>query len=249
MRVCIVNLFVGLAVVAFTLHSETASAQITISGFSSDGGNFVTSSDISSMFSSQGSGLPSNTSRLLQTPQIVKELGLQDNQIEAIKSLAKAMNKQISEVIQNVEFGDGDSGEIIREAQRKIRERGQEKLEEVLTPRQLERLNQIKIQSSIKSRGAMALMTGMLDEEIRLTDKQKTLLKTVNAKKSKELEEEIKRLKQKYFDATIDEVLNEKQASKLKGLMGESYEIKPLDFRGMFSQRRNSKDAEKAEEK
>ena len=182
-----------------------------------------------------GSQLPNNSAQLLHMPQIAEELGLDEEQSSTINDLSKAMRQQVSEVMKNIDFGEGDAGKIMQEAQRNIRERAEEKLEEVLTPQQLDRLKQIKVQASLKSRGALALLTGDLSDYIRLTDKQQNTLRQVHAAKQAELREEIRKLRERYLEETVEKVLDSKQQKKFKELVGEVYKVKPRNVQPAFA--------------
>jgi len=178
--------------------------------------------------------LPNDTAAMLRMPQIKSELGLQDDQIEAIGRLSKAMQEQMSGVFKNIDFAGIDSQKIMAEAQRAIRQQTEEKLEELLTPPQLRRLKELKAQSSLKSQGALAVTKGELGDAIRLSDKQTTRLKKLHARKQAELESEISALREAYREETLKEVLTPVQKKELQKLAGEGYEIKKRDFRSMF---------------
>ena len=182
-----------------------------------------------------GKQLPNDTAQMLRLPQIKEELGLDDDQTQAIGKLSKAMSEQMSAVFRNVDFGTGDASKIMREAQRAIREKTEEKLEEVLTPRQLTRLKQIKVQSAFKRKGATALLSGELSDTIHLSDKQKGHLKTLHASKRVELEREIAALREKYRKETLAEVLTKSQLSELEKLSGEPYNVKTPNMHSLFA--------------
>lgn len=181
-------------------------------------------------FGGGGAQLPTDMSRLLRLPQIKEELRLQSDQLEAISKLSNVMRREMSSVFRNVDFSEGDTNGIVQEAQRAIRIKTEEKLEEVLTPPQLKRLKQIKIQNALTA-GATSLLKGELEAEIALSDKQKTHLKDLDEKKQAELNQEIKALREKYREETLSAVLTDSQMRKLKKISGEAYEIKRPDFR------------------
>jgi hypothetical protein len=183
---------------------------------------------------SRGHRLPSDTIQMLRLPQIADELGLRDEQKDAIGKLAQEMQKQIQEVFRSTDFSGADMGRIMQEAQRAIRRQSAEKLEELLLPDQLTRLKQIRVQASLKNQGARALLSGELADAIRLSDKQKTQLQQVHAKKQEELQAEIEALQAKYRQDTLNEVLTKSQLRDLQKLAGEQYEIQRPDYQSIY---------------
>ena len=216
--------------------------QIIVSTLSGDGSG-ASFSSAAPILSSRGFGgrvtLPNDTMQLLRLPQIVNELRLDDEQQETIGKLSRVIHEQLRGVFRATDFS-GDMRKIMQEAQREIRQKTEEKLEEVLLPQQLKRFKQIKIQMVLKNQGAPALMTGVLAEEIHLSDKQRKELMELHAKKQAELEKEIEALRERFRQETIREVLTSDQMKKVESLTGDDYQVKRPDYRAMYSRMRST---------
>jgi hypothetical protein len=192
------------------------------------------------------SRLPDDTIQMLRLPQIREELGLHDDQVETIGRLSTEMQKQIRDVFRSADFTSGDVSQIMREAQSTIRIKTEEKLEEILLPQQLTRLKQIRVQILLQKHGPRALLSGMLADEVRLSDKQKDELIQVHNKNTQELEREIAKLRDEYMKKTLDTVLNDSQMDTIEKLSGKEYESKPVDYRAMYQRNASKNEEEKA---
>ncbi len=247
------SLLLTACLVFWVAKTPTVDAQIVINSMHAvplEGGG-GTAPMISPVFSTVGMGgggnrLPNDTIQLLRMPQIIKEIGLDEDQIATIGQLSQEMQKQIQNVFRSADFSSSDMQKIMREAQRTIREKTEEKLEEVLLPNQLRRFKQIKVQISLKNQGARSLLAGELAETIKLSDKQRTELMQVHAKKQAELQIEIELLREKYRKETLQSVLSKTQLRDLEQLAGDDYEVKKPDYQSMFS--RTSRPAKPTQE-
>lgn len=234
------SLLLTACLVFWVAKTPTADAQIVINsmhGVPLDGIG-GTAPMLSPVFSTVGMGgsnrLPNDTIQLLRMPQIINEIGLDEDQIATIGQLSQEMQKQIQNVFRSADFSSSDIQKIMREAQRTIREKTEEKLEEVLLPNQLRRFKQIKVQISLKNQGARSLLAGELAETIKLSDKQRTELMQVHAKKQAELQIEIELLREKYRKETLQSVLSKTQLRDLEQLAGDDYEVKKPDYQSIY---------------
>ena len=73
----------------------------------------------------------------------------------------------------------------------------------------------------LSSQGPTALLGGELAEQIHLSDKQRTELAEVHAKKTQELEQEIEELRKKSREETLSAVLTKSQLKTLEELTGD----------------------------
>ena len=193
-----------------------------------------------------GAHVPSDPMGMLRMPQFEKELELVDHQIEKIRELQQEMQKQTSEIFRNAANVSGDNvGQMMQEAQKVIRERTEEKLAKVLLPHQLQRLNQLKLQMQLRSRGVHAVAGEELAGALGLTDEQKQQLMEKQREAQQKLQERMQQLREQLQQEVIEDVLKPSQLQKLEKLTGEKYEVKKPDYSAMYARPRRSTEEKK----
>lgn len=121
--------------------------------------------------------------------------------------------------------------EKFREFFDKMRKDAEDRLSDILTPRQKERLDQISRQVRVRYGGASrALSDGSLAEDLGITDKQKEELKKVAEELQKEMQEKLAKMRED-AQAKILKVLTPSQRSKYKKLIGEPFEYQRSERR------------------
>jgi len=193
-----------------------------------------------------GAHVPSDPMGMLRMPQFEKELELVDDQIEKVRELQQEMQKQTREIFRNAaNASDGNVSQMMQEAQKVIRERTEEKLAKVLLPHQLQRLNQLKLQMQLRSRGLHALAGDQLADALALTDEQKQQLMEKQREAQQKLQERIQQLREQMQQEVIEDVLKPGQLQKLEKLTGEKYEVKKPDYSSMYARPRRPADEKK----
>lgn len=186
-----------------------------------------------------GSYVPNDPIGMLAMPQFGKELELVDDQVEKIRELQQEMQKQMGEIFRNAANVSGDNmGQMMREAQKVVRERTEEKLAKVLLPHQVQRLKQLKLQMQLRNRGVHALAGDQLSSALGLTDEQKQQLMEKQREAQQKLQERFQQLREQMQQEVIKNVLKPSQLQKLEKLTGEKYEVKKPDYSSMYSRYR-----------
>jgi hypothetical protein len=177
---------------------------------------------------------------------VAKDLELTQEQNERLIGLWVEVETKLGHAFQNYKanysprFSEEKQDELKQELAAKIddvRKTEMERLNEVLVPQQLKRLNQIRFQ--ILKRNSDGLQA--LVDELRLTQDQVSQIKKVKAKlkatlrelqqyarkeqlSPNELAEEVQALRKQHQEDLLA-VLSTTQRSKLKGLEGEPFEV------------------------
>lgn len=176
---------------------------------------------------------------LLNT-QVQEELDLVEDQIEDVKEISDESRQMMRDAFSGMREKFADmSREERDEMMTTIREDIKEKmkgvdgkLEDVLVPHQLERLDQIILQNSIRRGGtASALQNEAVREKLGLTEDDAEKLKEKEEEVKKELEEKIKQLREEARDVILS-VLSSEQQKSIKEMLGESFELQQRRGRG-----------------
>ena len=170
----------------------------------------------------RGGGGQIDSSRLLRSESVRKEIELTDDQMEAIEEMAeegrdrgRGFNREDFEGLSQEEriakFRE------IRDAQTK---ETKERLEEILLPHQMERLSQIGYQLSSQNG-----ISGALAAKLGITEEQEEELKEKSAELLKDFNEEVAKLREEMKTELISAVLTKEQQKQYKELVGEPFRL------------------------
>ena len=121
---------------------------------------------------------PNNRSalfNLLANESIRRELQLDDDQYAGVQKIMQESQKRVSEMVRaNMASGSNNIGAGLSELMKESRKRAEEAIEEILLPKQLERVRQLAYQVEISQLGlGESLTTGRLGKEIDIHEDQK----------------------------------------------------------------------------
>lgn len=169
----------------------------------------------------------------LFNPQVQEELDLVEDQIESLRDVGD----QSRDIMRNAfsgmreKFADmsrEERDEMMTTIRAKITEDMKaidEKVGELLVPHQLERLDQIVVQSKMTRDGtAAALGSDDVREKLGLTDEEVEALKKKQEEVTKKLEEKMKKLKEEARDEILSVLPADKQKS-IKDMLGDAFEM------------------------
>ncbi len=125
---------------------------------------------------------------LLMSEPVRKEIELMPDQEEALTKLRESASSGFDRSVDIRSMSEDDRAKFFAEAQekrKKMETEMREKLEEVLLPEQLERLEQI----SVQVRGAGALADPELAAKLNVTEDQKTKMEEVRTKSGERMRE------------------------------------------------------------
>ena len=156
----------------------------------------------------------------LRTESVQKELELTDQQRDKLIAIGQ---KYYEETRRDWAGLGGMSAEERKEKTAEIRQKNlkrtqeiRRQVEEVLSPDQLERLEQI----NLRTRGAAALLNPKILDELGITEAQRNRLRQLR----EQLQERIRQLQQETLQKTLD-VLSPEQRKKLEELTNEGQGI------------------------
>lgn len=174
-------------------------------------------------------GTERGTMDLLADSDIRSELEMLDDQYKELQDLNSEIQKRSAEQIRELDFSDRDT--VVSKIN-SIRKNAIDDLNSVLLPHQVERLQQLRMQTRLRRRSLIDILTSdPVKSKLEITDEQSTDLK----EKEKEVEEELQR-----EIAKLREEAREKLLSSLKPTQKEAVE-KMLGDRYEFSSSANRK--------
>jgi Spy/CpxP family protein refolding chaperone len=190
-----------------------------------------------------GRGVSSLT--LLQSEQVQKELELTDDQKTSATKLADEYRPG----------GGGGGGNTSPEDRQKRREELQKKVNDILTPQQQQRLDEIVLQVSVKMQPSQALSDAKVAEKLQLTEDQKQQLTDITSEyrqKTMDLfqggppdrdamdkvRDAMTKLRTEQSDKAMT-VLTADQKDQLTKLQGKTIDIDASQLRGFGGRSRN----------
>ena len=176
---------------------------------------------------------------LLQSEQVQKELELTDDQKTSATKLAEEYRPG----------GGGGGGNTSPEDRQKRREELQKKVNDILTPQQQQRLDEIVLQVSVKIQPSQALSDAKIAEKLQLTEDQKQQLTDITSEyrqKTMDLfqgggppdRDAMTKLRTEQSDKTMT-VLTADQKDQLTKLQGKTLEIDAGQLLRGFGRGRN----------
>ncbi len=241
-----------------TIQQEKA----TISMFSDEGGNTmvfagssigggpmrISSMPLTLMGGEAGLGLgsmagPSDPFALLNDEDIQKEIELAGSQLEKIKQSQEEFSKRIQEQVGDLQDGRFEPGRMqgLGKLIKEMQEDQRAKMESMLLPHQIERLQQISTQLHLNRAGAAeALANEKMMQMLEISDEQVERLR----KRSKEIEQQLKEKVDQLKAEAQAELLKEltpNQRRKLDKLTGPKYNLPERDLRSQFKQQLQGK--------
>lgn len=168
-------------------------------------------------------GTESSTLGMLADADVRSELEMVDDQYQQLKDLNATIQKRAAEQIRQLDFSDRE--DLVAKIN-SIRESAIEDLNGVLLPHQIERLKQIRMQSLVKRKSFIeVLTTNPLKTKLELSDDQCRDLRLNEKKISEELEREIAKLRERAREKLLSSLTSTQQA-EIKELFGEAFEFK-----------------------
>ncbi|NMC20364.1 MAG: hypothetical protein GYA33_08075 [Thermogutta sp.] len=174
--------------------------------------------------------------QLLQIEKVQKEIELTDDQKAEVEKIVTANREKMREL-----FGQGQGGDrrANLEKARELQQESQKKIEGVLLPHQVARLNEIRLQVA----GVGALMDPDVRKELGLSEEQVQKLRDVGREVMQGMRPQdgegprdpgalrgrMQEMRQKMEEAAM-KVLTDEQKSKWEKMKGEKFEISPEDL-------------------
>ncbi len=227
---------VGVVQVEMTSDDGSGSGPIVISSssmsFADSDGNFQ-------LFSGDGMGadgfMPSsmNPLSLLDNDEVRADLDLVGDQLDKFKEAQEAVKAQIAAKAKELSSGKLDPasmGAIAREMAQ-LKRAGQQQMESLLLPHQLDRLKEVALQMQMQKRGpAKTILSPEIAEALGIDSDQKKRILEREKELKKELEEKMTKLKEEMREKLMSELTSE-QKTKLETLSGRKFDYKPVSMK------------------
>lgn len=170
-----------------------------------------------SKYRSQGTNLD-----LLSDKAIREEIEMVDEQYEELKQVQKKIQSRVAQEIRGIDFS---KRETVTTQIKRIRDRARKELDSLLLPHQVKRLQQLHLQSALRGRSLVDVITSdPLKTDLEIDDEQTQQLKKEEKKIEQELQKEIERLRKEAREKLISR-LKPEQEKKLKELVGEEFDF------------------------
>ena len=185
--------------------------------------------------------------RLLGRTDVQKDLGLTDDQVTKIKAVQDKAREDMMAFFQaNMQGGPPDQAamEKLRPQMEKMRADVKKQIDAIITADQSKRLDQISIQLD----GNRAVLRKEVQDQLSLTDDQKSKLKTLQTNEQTARQEVMQKMRDgeitrdqigdimtknnKIMNDEIGKVLTDDQKTKLKTLGGKEFKAEPQDDGG-----------------
>lgn len=170
---------------------------------------------------------------LLNNKDVREELELVGDQLEKYQQAQKELKEKIKEKTQALTSGEIDPasmGMIAREIG-EMQKAGQQQMQSMLLPHQLERLKQVALQMQMKRRGAAnTLLSDQIAEELGIDAAQKKRIEARQKELKKELADRMEKLKLEIREKLLAELTSE-QKVKLDKLSGDKFDYKPTSIK------------------
>jgi hypothetical protein len=163
---------------------------------------------------------------LLSMKDVQADIELVEEQRNQLSTIRQEFNDRIQEQMKSMREGGFESGQgrELAETFRKLQEEQKEAVNKVLLPHQIERLQQVALQSRMKNSGTAGVLADKkLIEDLGITDEQKDRLRTKAEELAKELQKKIEALREETREELLQELTAE-QREKLQKLMGVKFE-------------------------
>lgn len=183
--------------------------------------------------------------QLLSRNDVKKDLKLNDEQSSKIQALQDEQRAQMQQMMEEMRNGgQRPDQETMRKMFEESNKKQNEAIAKILTPAQIARLKQIRVQLS----GTRIIMDAEIQKELGITADQKTKIEGLQAKQrdanaaimekvqNQELSREeataAREKNNKILEDEIAKVLTEAQKAKLKEMAGPKFEAEPQERRG-----------------
>jgi Spy/CpxP family protein refolding chaperone len=175
-------------------------------------------------------GVTNNSIGWLSDEDILNELDIVEEQREQLRRIREQETKKRQEFFNTIRgMEPAKMGEFVREFGTMLKADVDKQVKEVLLPHQAKRLEQIRLQTSMRGMGSRALESEALAKALGITDEQKQKMREKEKEVREQLQKKLEQLRKEAQDEVLS-VLTDAQRKKLTMMLGEDYEFKPRQF-------------------
>lgn len=190
------------------------------------------------MFSSDGLGRGWGPSKmdplsLLDNDLVREELDLVGDQLDKFQNAQKELSAQIAAKAKELTSGNIDPASMGAIAQEiaEMKRTGQQQMEGLLLPHQMDRLRQVALQMQMQKRGAAkTILSPDVAKELGIDKAQQKRIRKREKELTKEMEERIAKIKEETKEKLMSELTAEQKA-KLAELSGKTFDYKPVSMK------------------
>ncbi len=157
---------------------------------------------------------------LLSDPRIRADIEMVDDQYHQLRDRQSEIQKRLAGQLRAIDFSDSENvaGEIA-----KIRADAEKEMNDVLLPHQVKRLRQIRMQSLLRRRSLVDVLTSNpIKADLEITDSQSEELREYEQEVQRDLRREIAKLQEKSRDRLLAR-LKPSQKAQARELIGDAY--------------------------
>lgn len=163
-----------------------------------------------------------STLGLLSDKTIRGEIEMIDSQYDQLRSLNADIQKRMAQEIRELDFGNTDN---LVDRIRQMRDQAQTDLNGLLLPHQLERLQQISMQSLLRRRSLVDVLTNdPVKSKVKITDEQSDELREAEKEIEAELRRKIAKLQEEAREQLLSR-LKPTQKKEVKEMIGDAFEF------------------------
>ena len=202
---------------------------------------------VSDMVNAQGGGrwrgfgnIFENSLNTLMRDEVIEELGLAEDQVEQLRGLQQEARNTMREVFRGRGEEGFDWNAVREEMAAKTKEMEEKINSEILLAHQVERLEQIVLQSRAQRGTTNALES--VKEKLDISDEQMERIQAKAEEAQKEFQEAIAKAREA-MEESIKSELSSEQRRKLEEMLGEKFEFQNRRFgRGGDNNRRGTEE-------
>ena len=168
-------------------------------------------------------GIAGSNLGLLSDARIREDIEMVDDQYNDLRDRQSEIQKRLASQLRSIDFTDSKNiaGEIA-----KIRDEAENDLNSVLLPHQVKRLRQIRMQSALRGRSLVDVITNdPVKSDLEITDGQTKDLRAFEKEVQQDLQKEIVKLQEKARDRLISK-LKPEQRTPVKEMLGDTFEFR-----------------------
>ena len=168
-------------------------------------------------------GADGSTLGMLADADVRSDLEMLEDQYKQLQELNAEIQQRAADQIRELDFSDRKN---LVSRIKSIRESAVSDLNDVLLPHQVERLNQIRMQSLLRRRSFIDILTSdPVKTKLEITEEQSTDLKQKEKEVEEELQREIAKLRERAREKLLSS-LKQPQKDAVEKMFGETYEFK-----------------------
>lgn len=182
-------------------------------------------------------GGEAGTLDVLADPKVREELQMVDEQYEQLQKMQDQIQKRAAEQVRQLDLSDTEN--LIDQIQM-IRDKAEDDLNSVLLPHQVDRLRQIHMQSALRHRSLVDILTSdPVKSKLEVTNQQVEELRQTEKEIEEDILKEIAKLRKAARERLLSK-LDSDQKKQVEEMIGDSFE---------FSERAKNSDRSKGKSK